>query len=547
MVESVLQMQCIYLVVRFKNYFFMTAQTDLILILDALDQLISDPFGRHAWRRLGKLVLKTSDIKILRTVRHRLLMEIDGEGLTGFYRAIFFKYVLLIKNDSSRAGKVLESVRPVHVDRIMSFVNFEWGNILAEAKSSTEFLQMMEAENIPRLIAIVNDIVAERYMGSRTPRFVKNVQRVAIYTPQIFNDKHPPTKMVFEHARLFQSAHLEVRIFSCQEQSILDMKEYLSNDGHLLIPPPETHFDDQVKLTSKVEVVRAQECFSLPLRAQCILKLIEDFDPDVCFFVGHQSLILKSLYRQYPVLGLNVSSSKPIGDLDLWLSADEAAQQSFFSSESNAFYHPFRALQKSEEVKISRSDLELPSDAVVLLTVGARLDKEIVGDWAIAMMEVCQKFSQVIWLIVGGNGSVPRALRDSGLPNIRCLPYQTNLRGFYACSDIYVNPPRLGGGFSVAEAMAEGLATLAFVDTDGGRKLGASASKNQLEYLTELSRLISDAEARSQLGRDLASAFHSKINLEKSVPSLMRAVELTVEKFHGRQDEINRISQLDVS
>lgn len=520
----------------------MTAQNDLILILDALDQLISDPLGRHAWRRLGKLVVKTTEIKILRTVRHRLITEIEGDGLVGFYRAIFFKYVLLIKNDTSYAGKVLESVRPVHVDRIMSFINFEWGNILAEAKCSTEFSRMMEAENIPRLIAIANDLVAERYLGRRIPRVVNHVQRVAIYTPQIFNDKHPPTKLVFEHARLFQSAHLEVRIFSCQEQSIPDMREYLSNDGHLLIPPPETEFDNQVMLTSKVDVVRAQVRFSLPLRAQCILKLIEDFDPDVCFFVGHQSLILKSLYQQYPVLGLNVSSSKPIGDFDLWLSADETAKCSHSSTEPNAYYHPFRTLQKKEEVKISRADLKLPSDAVVLLTVGARLDKEIVGEWANAMMEVCKKHSQVIWLIVGGDGEIPRALRGCGLANIQCLPYQTNLRGIYACSDIYVNPPRLGGGFSVAEAMAEGLATLAFVDTDGGRKLGGRASKNQVDYLTELVRLIGDVDARSQLGRELASVFHATINLANSVPSLMRAVDLAIENFHRRQNEINRIS-----
>lgn len=516
----------------------MAEQNDLILIFDALDQVISDPLGRHSWRRLGKLVIKNVDIKILRVIRQRLTNEVDQDGLAGFYRAVFFKYVMGIRNDAVSAGKVLEGLRPIHVDRIMSFINFEWGNIVAEAKSSIEFAQMMEAANMPRLMDLVS-LVVQKNSEIRAPRLAKNVQRVAIYTPQIFNHKHPPTKLVFEHARLFQSRNIEVRIFSCQEQSIPEMREYLSNDGHLKIPPPETQFDYQIMLTSKIDIVRAQERFSLPLRAQCILKFMENFEPDLCFFVGHQSLMLKSLYQQYPLLGLNISSLAPAGDLDLWLSADEAVKENAPGVKTNAYYHPFRTIQKADEVNISRSDLQLAADSVVLLTVGARLEKEICGDWATAMLDICTRFPNVFWLIVGGNGDTPSAVCTSNLPNIRCLPYQSNLRGIYACSDIYVNPPRLGGGFSVAEAMAEGLPTLAFVDTDGGRKLGSAASLNQVDYFEELNRLIGNADARVIKGKQLSELFHATINLENSIPSLMRAMELTIEKFQRRQVAID--------
>jgi glycosyltransferase involved in cell wall biosynthesis len=515
----------------------MTEQNELILILDALDQVISDPLGRHSWRQFGIQAIKNTDPNILRLMRERITNEIDQHGLGGFYRAVFLRHILGIKNEMVNAGKVLEDLRPIHIDRIMSYINFEWGNIVADARSSTEFIQLMEIANIPRLMALVNTCILTRTPPRSSPPS-KRIKRIAIYTPQLFNRKHPPTKLAFEHARLLQLQGFEVRIFSCQEQSIVDMREYLSNDGHLKIPPPETKFDNQITFQSPVEIVRAQVQFSLPLRAQCILQLMNIFDPDLCFFVGHQSLLLKSLYQRYPLLALNISSTEPSGDLDVWLSADVSAIDARQNTANQAYYHPFRTIQKEKLASLNREDLGLRSDAVVLITAGTRLPKEIVGDWALAMLEICTRFPQVVWLLVGGDGTMSEVLQAANAANIKSLPYQSNLKGIYNCCDIYLNPPRLGGGFSVAEAMAEGLPTLAFSDTDGGKKLGALAAKNNEDYFAELIQLITDPAFRDIKGKQMQEIFHSTINLENSTPSLLRAIALTQEKFEQRCTQI---------
>lgn len=511
----------------------MTQQTELTLILDALDQVISDPLGRHSWRRFGVQAVKNTDPDILRLMRKRITNEIDQHGLAGFYRAFFLQHVLGIKNETVNPGKVLEELRPIHVDRVMSFINFEWANIVADARSSTEFMQMMETANIPRLMALVNtSILKKTSPHSSLPS--KIIKRIAIYTPQLFNHTHPPTKLAFEHARLLQLQGFEIRIFSCQEQSIVDMREYLSNDGQLQIPSPETIFENQVTFQSPIEIIRAQVQFSLPLRAQCILYLMNVFDPDLCFFVGHQSLLLKSLYQRYPLLALNISSIAPSGDLDLWLSADASAKDATQNAENHAYYHPFRTIQKEELARLDREELGLRSDAVVLITAGTRLPKEVVGDWARAMLDICTRFPQVVWLLVGGDGTMSEVLQAANAANIKSLPYQSNLKGIYNCCDIYLNPPRLGGGFSVAEAMAEGLPTLAFSDTDGGKKLGRLAAKNNEDYFAELIQLITDPTARDIKGKQMQEIFHSTINLENSTPSLLRAIALTREKFEQR-------------
>nr|WP_314859067.1 glycosyltransferase [uncultured Undibacterium sp.] len=518
----------------------MSTQNDLLL-LDALNQVISDPLGRHSWRRLNLLVIKNTNIEVEQAILERIYKEIDAHGLIGFYRAIFLGHVLRIKSEIMHAGKVLAEIRPIHVDRIMAFINYEWSNIIAEAQCRAEFSHLLESMNIPKLMEITNNYI-QSIAPPHTTQKAMEVKRIAIYTPQLHNYKHPPTKMVFEHTRLLQLLGFEIKIFSCMEHSISDMREYLSDGGHLKLPPVEESVEIDFKLQAPVEIVRTQEQFSLPLRAQSALHEIHLFKPDLCFFIGHQSIILKSLYQHYPILALNISSIAPCGNFDLWLSPESEAKDAVtcakrdlcFNLSKNAYYHPFRTIPKMKLASLHRGLLQLTEDHVILITVGSRLEKEISGEWAASMLDIYTVFPNLVWLIVGANGQIPSALQAASPNYIKPLPSQDNLRGIYDCCDIYVNPPRLGGGFSVAEAMAQGLPALAFVDTDGGKKLDKFASNTNEEYFAELRHLIQSADARKIRGKQLQEIFETTINLENSAPSLLRAIELCRENFEQR-------------
>lgn len=509
-----------------------------ILLIDTLNQVISDPLGRHSWRRLLAQLIQIDNIDMHSQIAQRIFNEIDQHGLAGFYSAIFLGHVFNIKSEIIRAGKILKELRPIHLDRIMSYINYEWGSIVAQAKNGTEFKIMMDAANIPELMRIANSLIQEKVQTHFSHEPSHQIKRIAIYAPQLSDDKHPPTTLVFEYARLLQLLDFEVKIFSCQEQSVPDIQEYLSNDGHLKISPYDPRVTTQFTFRSPIEIVRAQEQFSLHFRAQGILQMINRFEPDLCFFIGHQSIILQSLHQHYPVLGLNISSIAPEGNLDLWLSAETESKNKSGPIQSQAYFHPFRTIKKKVSADITREQLQLSSNNVVLVTVGARLQKEIGGEWAKTMQDICARFPQVVWLLIGADGELPAALRAENANNIRAMPHQKNLKGIYRCCDIYVNPPRLGGGFSVAEAMAEGISSLAFVDTDGGKKLGALAAQNSDDYFSELIELISNPQARGIKAAQMVEIFESTINLENSLPSLSRAIQLTRDKFIQRKGNL---------
>ena len=171
---------------------------------------------------------------------------------------------------------------------------------------------------------------------------------------------------------------------------------------------------------------------------------------------------------------------------------------------------------------------------MVLVTAGARLGSEITGDWAHDMIGLLSQRPNVVWVLVGNQGAVPPALAEMPPAQLRLVPHQKDLRSLLRCCDIYVNPRRLGGGFSVADAMAEGLPTLAFADFDGGNKLGDHAVEDHRSYFRKLEDFIDDLDLRKQDGAALRALFAKTLDLDQSGPSLLSACELTIARFHER-------------
>ena len=139
-------------------------------------------------------------------------------------------------------------------------------------------------------------------------------------------------------------------------------------------------------------------------------------------------------------------------------------------------------------------------------------------------------------MIVGGEGTMPAALSASPGGRIRALPTRDDLPAVLRCSDIYVNPPRMGGGFSVAEAMGEGLAVATLGGSDGGDKVGALAFPDLDGYLRGLEALTASAEARRSMGTSLQQRFAERFDLDSSGPALLaafrEAAQLAQERFN---------------
>jgi glycosyltransferase involved in cell wall biosynthesis len=183
---------------------------------------------------------------------------------------------------------------------------------------------------------------------------------------------------------------------------------------------------------------------------------------------------------------------------------------------------------------IVRAQIQATDDDLVMVTLGARLGEEIGGEWAKRIIaRLCER-EDLVWVLVGGVGACPPALRDAPPQRLRFVPHQAEVRGLLACCDLYLNPPRMGGGLSVAEAMAEGLAVVSLDACDGGDKLGPEATADLDHYFERLDALLASRDARLAQGARLRERFSQTLDLERSGPSLVAACEVARERFGRR-------------
>jgi glycosyltransferase involved in cell wall biosynthesis len=272
-----------------------------------------------------------------------------------------------------------------------------------------------------------------------------------------------------------------------------------------------------------------------------MLDTIGQFDPDLVMFVGLKSPLVFPLYAARPVLALGIHAVAPMVPADVWLTADPS-QAGVTSVEWDgalpaAFghYHPFRIKLGPEGAPLVSAELGIETEQLAMITVGARLNTEITGPWAARMLAMLARHPQLVWVLAGGQGRLPPALAGADPAQIRLLPHRTDLRSVLRCCDLYVNPPRVGGGFSAAEAMAEALPVLAYADGDAGSKLGDMAPRDEQSYFDRLEALLASPALRAATGAAMQAHFRSSLDLDRAGPSLRQACELALERFRARQ------------
>lgn len=509
----------------------------MMLLQDAIDQLALDPSASFRWHTLVDLFNNDPTPQRRDFVCEALERRLPAGQVAGFMRATLLADMRRQPADLQEAARLLLALTPVDVDRVMAFANFQAGRATVAHQGHRVFCQTLRMAALPELLRSAGEQLGAAGGIARRP--VEAVRKVALVMPNIGDLWHPPTEMGLQQAFLLRELGFEVAVFSCQEQQQPNMHHYLSTNEPVVSVPLRAEGLD-ARLPPGVQASVADPRLSMMGRWQGMLGQIGDFDPDLVMLVGFGSPLMFPLYRARPVLGLNVHALPLMAPVDAWLTADpaRAGQDSSDWGESippaHGHYHPYRVALKPAPAALKRSALRLPEQALVLLTVGARLGDEIHGPWAQRMLELLKRHPQVVWLLVGGNGALPPALKAAAPGSVVSLAYRGDLRAVNRCCDLYVNPPRVGGGLSVAEAMAEGVPVLALTDGDAGNKVGPMAMASEDIMFDTLEQLIDSPERRAALGEAMRLRFRCELDLAQSHESLRAACALAIERFAAR-------------
>jgi hypothetical protein len=512
-----------------------------LMLSDALDRVAANPSASHLWLNLTKLMRGISSSELLANVVRAITAMVPDHGLAGFYRASALDLATGEPALLPQACACLQALAPTDLDRCTAFFDLSWQRALLYTDGRAAFRQRLKDIGLPELSLLIGRQLT-RYGATQarpldaSTTTIPPLRRVALIAPHLATPAHPPTLMALDQARTLLQQGVEVNLFSCQEGVVPDISHLLGTGaGNQQLPTDLQAWLGTVD--AHVRVHLSDTAVSLPRRWLGMLQQVDAFAPDLVLFVGLHSGLVSALYQRYPVLGLSTNSIAPIVPTDAWLTAQvELADKlsrpwSDEFPESMACHHPFRVRRKDPGEALPRASLGLADDATLLISMGAQLQLKIDGEWAKRMCAAMERHPKLVWLLLGGDGKLPPALAGLAPGRVLLQKYTTQSMRWLAASDLYIHPPIMGGGFSVAEAMSLGIPTLALADSDGGDKAGGHAVASLDDYFAQLDALAGDAALRRERGQQMRTHFDTTLDLAASGPSLMAACQ-TAQRRH---------------
>lgn len=293
----------------------------------------------------------------------------------------------------------------------------------------------------------------------------RNRDKVVVLTLQFLGDRHSPTKTARE--RIYTIGKLldkEVLCINTREQytakgflpfydvtirSIVEEyncanriqhKDYVFN-----LLQPEIEMPDKDMVRALLQVIREYAPWQIVvLGDRCLLgDLCAEFIPTVCIPMAFSTIPKKQ--HQYVAVGKQLSEAEKRRLFDAGYKLSSIIESLF----------TFELVEQT--TKLTRVGLGLPEDKFLLVVVGIRLDGEVTQSF---MDMLAETYTQGAHVVFAGEFEKYERYCDTD-PKFKAhstfVGYQEDILALMELCDLYVNPPRVGGGFSVVEAFYKGV------------------------------------------------------------------------------------------
>ncbi|MCK9380341.1 MAG: glycosyltransferase [Sulfuritalea sp.] len=498
----------------------------MTLLLDALDRSLKEPECARRWHSLMAIWAVTPDEAARRAVLDVLENLPLRDARTDILRLTFLAGATGASRFEYAAAARVLAAEPTDPDRLAAFMAYQWLSALQNLEGRSDFMATLSAGLLPEMVKRLMQNAAKLLPPTLLPGAPEEIQRIAVVVPYLGDQFHTPSMMAIAQCAILAREGRQIHIFSAQELMPPDASLFRGDGRELVLPPLNAQALASI-LPAGVGMTISDSRFSLPGRWRNLMPVLADFNPDVVLMVGLYSPLAAALHAVRPVVGISVNTVAPIGPVDVWLTANAELERGEvwggIFPPPQPVYHPWRMRRSGKQWSVTRAEFGLSATTVIWVTAGFRLEHEIKGEWASRILQLMSRHPQVVWLLVGGQGKLPHALLQAQPGRVRALSTRDDLPGILRYSDIYVNPPRMGGGFSVAEAMAEGLPVTALAGSDGGDKLGDLALPDMDAYMERLAALTEDPGLRAGMGEALRQRFAERFDLDASGPALLAA------------------------
>lgn len=294
----------------------------------------------------------------------------------------------------------------------------------------------------------------------RIPIEERNKNLIIITTIQFLNETHAPTKTVLERVKALKKLGKDVVIVNTTEQYIIKgyLPMYNSYFGTVL---GEYDNINEIKIgDDRFPFLQMPENSPIEYRMKVLSELLVKYKPYYILSIGTGSILADLCGNIVPCASMALAFStlpKTINKMKiLGRKLSEEEKERYAKEDIDIIESRFTFELKPQKKKFSRKGKNLPEDKFLLVVVGIRLEFEIDSKFMDMLSDVCGKGCHVVFAGIMDN--YDKWMKEYPLvsANSSFIGYCEDILALMEICDLYVNPDRLGGGFSVIEAFAKG-------------------------------------------------------------------------------------------
>ncbi|KPF88116.1 hypothetical protein IP70_01175 [alpha proteobacterium AAP38] len=176
----------------------------------------------------------------------------------------------------------------------------------------------------------------------------------------------------------------------------------------------------------------------------------------------------------------------------------------------------------------NKAALGLGDDTILTLIIGLRLAREVTPDFAAALDAAVQAEPRLFFLFVGqmDNYADLVAPHPALAARSRSQGHETDVMGLMAAADLYINPPRGGGGTSAAYALSRGIPAYSLNSGDVGVVVGpAFHLSSYADFAPATTRYTDDPDLRGQLQEKAKARFAEISSRERMLRQILDGVK----------------------
>ncbi len=299
----------------------------------------------------------------------------------------------------------------------------------------------------------------EKYLA-KMPLEERNKNLVMITAIQFLNETHAPTKTVLERAKALKNLGKEVVIINTTEQYIIKgyVPMYSAGFGRTL---EEYNNINEIKLgEDRFPFFQMPENSPVEYRLQVLSELVAKYKPYYILSIGTGSILADLCGNIVPCASMALAFStlpKTMNKMKiLGRKLSEKEKENYAREDIDIIESRFTFELKPQKNKFSRKEKNLPENQFLLVVVGIRLEFEVDSKFMDMLSDVCGKGCHVVFAGIMDN--YDRLMEEYPVvsANSSFTGYCDDILALMEICDLYVNPDRLGGGFSVIEAFAKG-------------------------------------------------------------------------------------------